>query len=92
MGNIERWVIRVCPTCNRVKEAAMGCAGAHEAAHKYVRTERVEVVRATAAEGAVEAERVLLGLILKADRGDWDRTVPLLAKFAEARLRELGGR
>lgn len=38
----------------------------------------------------LEAEREALSMILKADHGDWDRTVPTLAQWAEARLRELG--
>jgi hypothetical protein len=41
--------------------------------------------------GAVDAEREALRMILKADQGDWDRTIPTLAQWAEARLSEIGG-
>lgn len=30
-------------------------------------------------------------MIIEADQGDWDRTIPTLVQWAEARLRELGG-
>lgn len=65
MAERERvWVIRVCPVCNRVKEASMGCTGAHEAAHEYARTLRIEVVRADAYQGAVDLLRSLPAVTL----------------------------
>lgn len=42
--------------------------------------------------GAAEAERGWLSLIVKANQGDVERTLPTLSQMAEARLAELGGR
>jgi len=60
MSVIERapWTIYVCPTCNRVKKE-MGCTGAHEDAHRYARTVRVDVVPEEQLQGAVDRETTL---------------------------------
>lgn len=85
MGNIERWTITVCDGCGQ-QVGITGHAGRCDPAEESY----VEVVSLDQLKGAVEAEREWLRLILKADQGDIDRTIPLLAAMARNRLAELG--
>jgi hypothetical protein len=52
---------------------------------------RREAAEATNTRGAVDRLREVYRMILDADVGDWDRTIPTLAQYAEAGLREIGG-
>ena len=86
----DEYKIDVCSVCGE-RVLAVGYLCNHIPMHE-AESIVIEVVPKQRLVGAVDREREALRMILKADQAsDWDRAIPTLAQWAEARLREIGG-
>lgn len=83
MANIERWTIRVCPTCG--ERGGQWCAG-HDEPHEATDTEPVEVVPADAYRGAVDRAMPEIVGVLEALH---DQVADATLSWAEDRVRAI---